>query len=176
MLMETTVTLLWLASDLEGRVPRCLLSDAVRRVEWDDAYAQASGGDRLLSPASREELVNKIAAWKAEGVKELPPVRQLCDELDPAWHPLAYRQGSQGATHATPYALERFIAEETPAGCTIDATGPRTRDDTYPYETAALWLHMALDVPAMSGRFPWSREDLAPTLESILAGMSRRQP
>ncbi len=106
----------------------------------------------------------------------MPSFRDRCDAVDPSLHSTAYRQGSHGATHPSTYALGRFVDAEDARGAHVLAFGDRTRDETEPYETAALWLHMTLDVAAMTTRrMPWTRGSLQPPLDSIVAGLAARE-
>lgn len=77
--------------------------------------------------------------------------------------------------HASlPYALG-FFMEQTEAGTEILAWGPRTVDETYPYESAALWLYLVLEAAAeTTRRTPWTSASFAPVMKSIIRGLRRR--
>lgn len=173
-LMETAVTLQWLGTDLRANVPRWRLDDLLTRQKWDDELR--ASGQRLYEPQARQRLDADIERRQASGVKGMPPFRQRCEAIEPTWHATAYRALSHGATHPSPYALEDFIQDHPDGGKWVRADGPQTRDEDFPYEWAALWLHVILDVAAVtSGAFPWTREDLQPFADSIKAGIASRK-
>lgn len=179
-LMDTAVTLAWLGEDLPERIRRWQLDDARTRRTWLTELAELDKDELAVDwwpelPDERGELQELIAHLEAEGVKGMPGFKARAERMHPSFHATAYRQGSHGAVHPSPYALESFIDHHDEAGDHVSAYGPRTRDKTYPYETAALWLHLAMDTAAMtSPAFPWTRADLQPPLDSIKAGIDLR--
>lgn len=181
-LMETAVTLMWLGTDLPKNVKRWRLDDARERLKWlEELGALEKTGDEYAwppwpeRPMEEAELRDLVASLEGKGVKGLPSFKDRCKTMSSHFYPTAYRQGSHGAVHPSPYALEQFIDHADELGAHILANGPRTRDKTYPDETAALWLHLVLDVAAMtSNAFGWSREDIQPALDSIAAGLHAR--
>ena len=181
-LMETAVTLMWLGTDLPTNVKRWRLDDARTRLKWlKELEALEKTGDEHAWPPwpkrglEKKELAERVAALEGEGLSGMPSFKDQCKAMSSHFYPTAYRQNSHGAVHPSPYALEQFIDRDDERGVHILADGPRTRDRTYPDETAALWLHLVLDVAAMtSNAFPWSRKDLQPALDSISAGLQAR--
>jgi hypothetical protein len=170
-LMETTVTLQWMAVDLRARIPNWRLDDARVRLAWDDAYATAHEGQRLMSAEGRRQIEALRDRLIGAGATRPPEFWERCAEIEPTWHTLIYRHASHGAMHPSAMALGRFIERVDEQGAHVLADGPETRDDAYRYEPPALWLQLTLDVLSRvaPGAFRWQDD-----LERIGARMAER--
>jgi hypothetical protein len=159
-LMETTVTLQWLAKDFPARITSWRLHDAKARLSWDGAFAKVHGGEALMSAEGRREIEALRDQLRARGGDKLPEFWERCAEMEPTWHVQMYRQASHGAIHPSAMALQKFIDRIDEQGAHVLADGPETRDDEHPHEMAALWLQITLDVLGRVApkTFPWQRQ------------------
>lgn len=155
-LMETAVTLQWIARDFDSRITRWRLEDANARLAWDDNYAKGHAGDRMLSAKGRREIeiTRERLIERDPEAEPMPKFWERCAEvetsaeLEPSWYILVYKRASHGAIHPSTMALERFIDHVDEAGAHLLASGPNTKADDAQHEWAALWLHIVLDVLA----------------------------
>lgn len=181
-LLETTVLARWIAKDPSSRVDRWRLSDLEERIKWHDGYEKAATAqglqpnDSSLIPAERyAEFVDEAARLRSEGVKSVPDLLQMSEDIGNSdiYH-LAYRQGCQSFAHPQFLALERFMDWKGDGSWDVRANAPSAEVDTEPYETAAIWLYLIMEIGAEAPGIPWRKEHLKSVEESILGGIARR--
>jgi hypothetical protein len=179
-LMETAVGVAWiLRTDSEVRTDRLQLKDLDSRIELAERIRslQPEGAEHDGDvPAERrieavrvktadpdiDDLLDSMYEQREglvrRGVKRPPDVRTMAEQADYGVGYLDFAFKSESRTHFRILGLEPFLLDRGEGDdWVVDSGGPRTQLEDPPYETAALWLLVALKEAALAfpKPLPW---------------------